>query len=366
MAPFRLGHTAFDGNRRSTITEGSHLARRLLVAATAVVFAVLATTAPSAAQAVEEPRVIARKLDTGDIELGIRLSNGRDLLPEARFFDYPNVVVGDWYETSPVNASTSVGTAELVVLVRRTEAGRVEVDLDSFTEGVDIWVPSHYSFRYDTAPIGQWLRSAPAVVASNELDMFEIEPSEPAVEPAAPSWPPPAPRRPEPWPPPASSFGPAGTCALGPRHNPGGDILYCTAPTARTPREYLNAFVKMVSPWYPWIESTLEWTGDYSIVTDVPSGCKPHGAGEFVTGCYSRGERHIFLSEEALLRTPIGFWGETLVHELAHAFDHAQAMVPDARPSMRLLTWYDQSARIEVFAEALAVNTMGTSAYLPR
>lgn len=33
---------------------------------------------------------------------------------------------------------------------------------------------------------------------------------------------------------------------------------------------------------------------------------------------------------------------------------------------MRLLTWYDELARTEVFAEAMAVNTIGESAHLPR
>lgn len=336
--------------------------RRLLAAATAVVFAVLATTAPSAAQAVEEPRVIARKLDTGDIELGIRLSNGRDLLPEARFFDYPNVVVGDWYETSPVNASTSVGTAELVVLVRRTAAGRVEVDLDSFTEGVDIWVPSHYSFRYDTAPIGQWLRSAPAVVASNESDMLEIEPSEPAVEPAAPLWPPPAPQRPEPWPPPASSFWPAGTCALGPPHNPGGDILYCTAPTGnQTLRGYLDEFLDMVTPWYPWIGAALEWTGGYTIINHANTPCPTKTS----PGCYRQRGRDgtVYIVAEMQTSMPQAQWGEVLIHELAHVFDHMRWFAHNAYPSEQSLTWYDETDRRELFADALAANTMGEAAF---
>ena len=339
--------------------------RRLaaVIAAVAVLCPVLIAASASAQQG-DGIRVIAGKLDTGDVELGVR-QDRRDRLPEYRFFDYSTAVVGDWYETDPVEVSTPWGSVEVVVIVRRTATGRVEVDLDTFDANFQVGVEAPRSFDHASVPVGRWLRSGPAVLTSRHgSQMSPAENTEPASpsEPATLSWPPPEPVRPEPWPPPASAFWPAGTCALGPRHDPGGDILFCTLPGATDLRSYLDTFARILTPWYPWIGATLKWTGGYSIVADVPSGCKPHGAGEFVTGCYSRQERRIFLDGEALLRTPAAFWGETLVHEL----DHARWLATDARPSVRLLTWYDQSARIEVFAEAMAANTIGETAHLPR
>ena len=344
-----------------------------VIAAVAVLAAVLAT-APAFAQQGEGIRVIARKLDTGVVELGVR-QDGRDTLPEYRFFDYVAEPVGEWLETSPVSVRAPWGAAEVVVIVRRAPAGRVEVGLDTYDVNFDIWIEGAQSFGHATAVAGRWLRSGPAVLTSyhneemppvaNAEPTHESAPT-PEPEPTAGLWPPPVPTYPAPWPPAASAFWPEGTCALGPHHDPGGDILFCTPPAATDLRSYLDAFVGMVSPWYPWIGATLEWTGGYSVVADVPSGCKPHGAGEFVTACYGRGSVEIFLGEQALLRTPVAFWGETLIHELAHAFDHARWSAQSTRPSMQLLTWYDESARIEVFAEAMAVNTIGESAHLPR
>ena len=273
--------------------------RRLLAAviASVAVLAALLFTAPAFAQQGEGIRVIARKLDTGVVELGVR-QDGQDALPEYRFFDYVAEPVGEWLETSPVNVRAPWGVVEVVVIVRRTAAGRVEVGLDTYDVNFDIWIEGAQSFGYATAVTGRWLRSGPAVLTSHHDDeMLAVANAEPSHVPAptpeseatAGLWPPPAPTYPTPWPPAASAFWPEGTCALGPRHDPGGDILFCTPPAATDLRSYLDAFVGMVSPWYPWIGATLKWTDGYSIISDVPSGCKPHAAGEFVTGCYSRG-----------------------------------------------------------------------------
>ena len=337
--------------------------RRLLATAIAAV-AVLAAAlvaAPASAQQGDGIRVIARKLDSGFVELGVR-QDGRDRLPEYRFFDYAVEPVGEWLETGPVRVNAPWGSVEVVVIVRRTAAGRVEIGLDTYDTNFTVRIEGAHSFDHAAAPVGRWLRSGPAVLtrqhASEMLPIEDTEPVSPS-EPAVVSWPPPTPTRPAPWPPPASAFWPAGTCALGPRHDSGGDILFCTPPTATDLRTHLNGFVAMLAPWYPWIGAALEWAGGYRIVHSSETPCSRGSSG---CAAIEGHDVDVYVVGDIVVRMARSEWGEVLIHELAHAFDHMRWFAHNEYPSTRFLTKYPQGLRFELFADALAANTIGEAA----
>ena len=281
-------------------------------------------------------------------------------MPEYRFFDYPTVVVGDWYETDLVGVNAPWGAVEVVVIVRRTTGGRVELDLDTYDEDFEVWIEGARSFDYATVSVGRWLRSAPAILVSdhNAGEMLPLENTEPTPEQVVvvDSWPPPAPTRPDPWPSPASAFWSAGTCALGPRHAPGGDILFCTAPTSTNVRTYLDEFVAMLAPWYPWIGAAWEWAGDYRLVHSSESPCSRGSSG---CAAIEGRDVDVYVAGDLVVRMARSEWGEVLLHELAHAFDHMRWFAHNEYTSNRFLTGYSEGLRYELFADALAANSMG-------
>ena len=275
------------------------------------------------------PRVIARKLHSGNIELGIGYPDGAETLPDQRLFDYLAAPVGKVQASSPVTITTSAGAVVVAITAHRTAAGRVAVNLATDDVDVVVLIPfDQASFDYAAATVGRWLQSAPAMVMS---------------------------QRGEPFRPPASWFWPAGTCALGPPHDPGGPLLFCTPPETRTVREYLDEFVAMLTPWYPWIGAAMEWTNGYILATDDEVCGNPTAA-----GCYWRGNRRIYLRTDRLSGQPRLLWGEVLVHELAHAFDDMRG-----HPSEQYLLRYPAGLRVELFADTLAANTLGGDAASP-
>ncbi|MCY3785699.1 MAG: hypothetical protein OXG47_03115 [bacterium] len=321
----------------------------LLLAALAVLATVFVSS-PATAQQDDDLRVIARKLDSGDVELGIR-HRARDLFPEFRFFDYHGVIVGDWYETDPITVITTAGTIEVVVMVRRTATGRVEVDLlavdstrvdpehpylPAVDPNVDVWVPVHgSSFRYATAPTGRWLRSAPAVLRSSHAEGAApvSQPEAPAVSPTAPA---------------------AGTCAQS------GATLHCSPPAGRPStwseyRIYMDTAISMLEPHLPWLSTALRLSGGWSL-----GDCD----GEAAAGCYYLGTGRIVLDQERLApyHPLVGFG--VLIHELAHAYDYG--LTPDDRledqPSVRHMTTYHVALRSELFADAAKALVLGALA----
>lgn len=314
----------------------------LLLAAVTVL-----VSSPVGAQQGDDLRVIARKLDSGDVELGVRHA-GHDLFPEFRFFDYHGVIVGDWYETDPIGVAISAGAIEVVVLVRRTTTGRVEVDLlavdstradpehpylPAMNPEVDVWVPVHgSSFRYATAPTGRWLRSAPAIVRSSraagaapvsELDV-------PAVSTTVPA---------------------SGTCARS------GATLHCSPPAGRPStwteyRTYMDTAITMLQPHFPWITRALRDTGGWAL-GDCP--------GDASAGCYWPTSKRILLDQTTLAPYHPLVGVGVLIHELAHAYDYGTT--PDDRleeqPSVRHMTAYHVALRSELFADAAKVLILG-------
>ena len=300
------------------------------------------------------PRVIARKLADGRIEFGVRTAAGADLLPAYRFMAWADLEVATgehdgYYETSPVLVRFAGGrSAHLVVLLRRTAAGRVEVDLlavdpsrpdpdnpdyPAVAEDVRVWLPDRgRSFRYDTAPVGRWLRSAPAVVEWAS----EMAPD------AAPA---------------AAGTGAVPSAVTGCTKD--GTTLYCTPPAGRPStwteyRTFVDAAVAMLRPHMPWIATALNDTGGWALgdcasLTDTAAGC------------YFHADKRIVLDQSVLARySPFVGFG-VLIHELAHAYDFASTPADrlEDQPSVRHMTAYPVALRFELFADAVKVLVLG-------
>ena len=218
---------------------------------------------------------------------------------------------------------------------RQLADGRIEFALSFFGS---TWYPDARYFPYRTARVGRWLRSSAygEVVASAPAST-PASSGGTAPESAASRQNPPA----------------AGTCARG----GDGVTLYCTrqAGRATNPQElrpHLNAFVAMPRPQRPWIGVALESTGGWSF------GSCGHPQ---VAGCYFPGQNRIVLADANLAGQPLWAIEETLIHELAHAYDWAMAPddEPERQPSVRSMTAYPVEFRHELFADTLAVNVLG-------
>ena len=102
--------------------------------------------------------ISARKLESGNLEFGIRVG-GEELSPKLRnrYLPYERVVVGKWYY-SEVRVVGQAGCSVLVeVQVRRMPSGNVEFGLR--LDGRREWLPRARFFPYDT-PVGQVLLSS--------------------------------------------------------------------------------------------------------------------------------------------------------------------------------------------------------------
>ena len=268
-------------------------------------------------------RIVARRTTSGKVEFGVEAAQadgswGDRFLPEKRFFP-PDAAVGRWLASSTFY--DDVG--EMRIVARRTENGSIEFGLQEAPPGTTAWggrlLPDKRFFPTDAA-VGRWLQSSAVrrvLLAST------------------------------PAPPPA-----AGTCA------PSADgTLYCTRQAGRTTnleelRVHLNAFVAMLRPHWPWIGVALESTGGWS----YGSCDHPQAA-----GCYNTGENRIVLASANLAGQPLWAIEETLIHELAHAYDWAATPddEPERQPSVRSMTAYPVEFRHELFADTLAVNVLG-------
>ena len=161
---------------------------RLVHAALAVAVAAGATAAVSSAasgqqaasgdQAVVALRIVARKLENGRIEFGLQQrqtddSWGDRQLPGRRFFP-TTAEVGRWLSSSTltvggsgtVGAAAGIGEADVRIIARRLENGRVEFGLQQRRD--DSWgdrlLPRRRFFP-TTAEVGRWLSSSAVTVS---------------------------------------------------------------------------------------------------------------------------------------------------------------------------------------------------------
>ena len=123
-------------------------------------------------------------------------------------------------------------------------------------------------------------------------------------------------------------------------------------------REYLDAFLAMFTPHWPWIEATLHWTGGYTI---SDSHCADEAA-----GCYQANDRRVVLNADVLRHAPGWFVEKVLIHELAHAFDYMAAGSGGwtGRPSANFMIRHPEELRTELFADALTALVMDDRAAL--
>ena len=319
------------------VTLSDAMGRRLLSFALAAALAagILAVASPPVAasdDADDAARIIARKLADGRVEFGLRHPDGSEQLPTPRLFPYGRAVEGRWYRSGPV---TIDNTDDVRIIARKLADGRIEFALSFFGS---TWYPDARYFPYRTARVGRWLRSSVyGELVASAPDTTPASRSRTAPEPAASRQNPPA----------------AGTCARG----GDGATLYCTRHAGRTTnrqelRAHLNAFVAMLRPHWPWIGVALESTGGWSF-----GSCgHPQAA-----GCYFPAQNRIVLAAANLARQPLWAIEETLIHELAHAYDWAMAPddAPERQPSVRSMTAYPVEFRHELFADTLAVNVLG-------
>ena len=306
-----------------------------LALAAALAAGILVVASPPVAasdDADDAARIIARKLADGRVEFGLRHTDGSEQLPTPRLFPYRRAVEGRWYRSGPV---TIGNTDDVRIIARKLADGRIEFALSFFGS---TWYPDARFFPYRTARVGRWLRSSVyGEVVASAPDTTPASRSGTAPEPAASRQNPPA----------------AGSCARG----GDGVTLYCTRQAGRTTnrqelRAHLNAFVAMLRPHWPWIGVALESTGGWSF-----GSCgHPQAA-----GCYFPAQNRILLADANLAGQPLWAIEETLIHELAHAYDWAMAPddAPERQPSVRSMTAYPVEFRHELFADTLAVNVLG-------
>lgn len=323
--------------------------RRLrLVLVVVAVFAGVVATAPASAQQGEPdgPRVIARKLADGRIEFAIRQEDGMERFPRARFFTYETARVDKWQFSSEVMIDSYDGPVGARVMARRVGGSQIEFHLIS-TDKVDVLIAIFGDNRfvnYETMPVGRWLRSSPAFLLSQRGDQQESQRAYPT------DW-----------------FPPAGSCDHSPPVGPGKGswpgVLFCTPPTISSDmnmRDYFNEFLTMVATWHPWIMPTLEWTGGYTIANSSDDLC-PQGS----AGCYYPGQRRIVIVGDVAARYSLPGAEETLIHEIAHAFDEMAGGSWHDRPSQDFAVIYpDDIVSVEVFAETLVSTVLGPRAQL--
>ncbi len=108
------------------------------------------TTAPVAPSI----QIIARLLEDGRIEFGLRDAAGREILPERRLFP-ANAIPERWLHSSVVELDSGVRGR---IIARRLDNGRTEFGFR--VSGFDDFLPQRRYFPIDPDQ-GRWLRSSP-------------------------------------------------------------------------------------------------------------------------------------------------------------------------------------------------------------
>ena len=152
---------------------------RLIVAALAAFLAVLGTAMVSSvavgqeAADGDEVRIVARKLASGGIEVGLQQRRSDDSwsdrqLPEARYVP-STAEIRDWLASSPLTLSIAVaGDVEVRIVARKLANGRTETGLQQHRSD-DSWSDRQLpEARYvpTTAEVGQWLASSPITLTA--------------------------------------------------------------------------------------------------------------------------------------------------------------------------------------------------------
>ena len=145
---------------------------RLLGIATLVALPLLASIALVGGQSGESVRIIARLQADGDIEFGLRTSQG-DQLPMRRIFS-ASITDNGWKVSSPIEVPD--GT-QVRIIARRSGETRVEFGL-RIDEPRQVFLPPRRLFSRST-PVDSWRRSSPIELPPREQEEI-VEPQEPA------------------------------------------------------------------------------------------------------------------------------------------------------------------------------------------
>ena len=125
-----------------------------------IVFAALAAVPSVSSQSGndgETVQVIARLLENGQIEFGLRTNDG-DQLPSARLFP-PNVTHENWLRSTPVELADG---ASVRIIARRAGATRVEFGVRVDDPRQDFFPRARFFPR--SATVGRWLVSSPVTL----------------------------------------------------------------------------------------------------------------------------------------------------------------------------------------------------------
>lgn len=127
----------------------------------------------------EQVRVRARLQADGDIEFGLRTSEG-NVAPRARIFS-AGVTHNRWLVSSPLEL---VNGAEIRIIARREGDTRVEFGVRT-TDPQEVYLPPQRYFPRSTA-VGRWLISTPVSIPAPPAPEVEADEPAPPPEPPAP------------------------------------------------------------------------------------------------------------------------------------------------------------------------------------
>ena len=158
-----------------------------LVVLTLVASSVLSGTTPISShgdEGGETVRIIARLQDDGDIEFGLRTSEGNQL-PRLRVFS-ASITDENWRRSSPIEVPD--GT-EVRIIARRDGDTRVEFGLRIDEPRREFLPPRRFFPRSST--VGRWRSSTPILLPAPEaeVDQQSSQPETPTDEPDEPSTP---------------------------------------------------------------------------------------------------------------------------------------------------------------------------------
>ena len=155
-----------------------------------VVLSVAVVSLPAAAQdAGVDVRIVARKLDSGKIEFGLREQQsdgswGEPLLPARRLFP-ATAAVGSWLVSSSLSLGVANSAESVRIVARRLADGRVEFALQqqlADNSWGDRMLPTKRLFP-TTARVHRWLQSSPLTITTTTAPVEDQQVEEDIEEP---------------------------------------------------------------------------------------------------------------------------------------------------------------------------------------
>ncbi len=211
-----LGYTG-GGGVNSRALAGFVLGVAALLASSLVPLPASVQAQGSTPSGAREVQVRARRLASGNVEFGLRVTNPADgsasyltLIHRFLLYNHSRTVVGKWYYSEVVKVGVGAGATLVEVRARRLASGNVEFGLRLFKKTV--WLPRFRYLIYGSArPGGPWQYSSVFTTLTSPPPSGGVSPSPPPSGGVSPS---------------PSPFAVGSRCASGtpvpnPAHNPG-------------------------------------------------------------------------------------------------------------------------------------------------